>query len=233
MDKAKPYGSGSDIDSIFASLRACFGISAIDARTHLQRLRRDPHTPLQEHATMVMKLAQIAYSDLPQANHERYTFDAFVQSFNDLGLNHQFLARGITTVENALAEGEAHLLANQMHRNRGNSRQVEIKPMNTVAYHEAEPSATAAVGQLTAASKVAQLTDMLVKLIATLTHQAPVDTTYETLRPPAPLAPPLGETVSFCWECGNQGHFHSYCPLLAPGLNYRGPQMFPPPVDRR
>jgi len=112
MDKAKPYGLGPDIDSIFAFLRARFGISAVNARARLQRLRRDPHTPLQEHAAMVMKLAQIAYSNLPQANRERYTFDAFVQSINDLGLHHQFLARGVTTAEEALAEGEAYLLAN-------------------------------------------------------------------------------------------------------------------------
>jgi len=111
MDKAKPYGVGSDIDSTFASLRACFRISAIDARARLQQLRRDPHTSLQEHATTVMRLAQIAFRDLPQANREKYTFDAFVQSINDLGLHHLFLARGATTVEGALTEREAYLLA--------------------------------------------------------------------------------------------------------------------------
>jgi len=137
MDKAKPYGLGADIDSIFASLRARFGISATDARARLQRLWHDLHTPLQEHAAMVMKLAQIAYSDLPQANRERYTLDAFIQSVNDLGLHHQFLARGVTTVEDALAEGEAYLLANQMHKSRGNSRQVEVDRANTAAEREA------------------------------------------------------------------------------------------------
>jgi len=75
-----------------------------------------------------MKLAQSAYSDLPQANRERYTFDAFVQSINDLGLHHQFLARGVTLVEGVRAEGEAYLLANQMHRNRGISCQVKVEP---------------------------------------------------------------------------------------------------------
>jgi len=34
-DKAKPYGTGPDIDGIFASLRARFGISPIDARARL------------------------------------------------------------------------------------------------------------------------------------------------------------------------------------------------------
>jgi len=58
-DNAKPYGVGPDIDGIFASLRASFGISAVDAQARLQRLRRDPHTPLQEHATTVMRLAAI------------------------------------------------------------------------------------------------------------------------------------------------------------------------------
>jgi len=60
-----------------------------------------------------MKLAEIAYSDLPQANREQYTFDVFVQSANDLGLLHQFLARRVTTVGGALAEREAYLLATQ------------------------------------------------------------------------------------------------------------------------
>jgi len=64
MDKAKPYGLGSDINSIFASLQARFGIFAVDARARLQRLRHDPYTPLQEQAATVMKLVQIAYSDL-------------------------------------------------------------------------------------------------------------------------------------------------------------------------
>jgi len=128
MDKAKPYGVGPDINGIFASLRARSGISAIDAGAHLQRLRRDPHTLLQEHATTVMRLAQIAFRDLPQANRERYTYDAFVQSINDLGLHHQFLARGVTTVEGALKEREACLLASHMHRNRVASHQVDMEP---------------------------------------------------------------------------------------------------------
>jgi len=75
-----------------------------------------------------MKLAQIAYSDLPQANRERYTYDAFTQSVNDLGLHHQFLTRGVTTVEGALAEREAYLLASHMHRNRRTFRQVDVEP---------------------------------------------------------------------------------------------------------
>jgi len=155
MDKAKPYRVGPDIDGIFASLRARLGISAIDAQARLQRLWRDPHTLLQEHATTVMRLAQIAYRDLPQANRERYTYDVFVQSINDLGLHHQFLAMGVTTVEGALAEGEAYLLASHTHRNRVASRHVDMEPSIAPADLNAGPPALVNVTQMTVALRVA------------------------------------------------------------------------------
>jgi len=229
MDKAKPYGVGPDIDGIFASLRAHFGISAIDARARLQKLRRIPHTPLQEHAATVMRLAQIAFRDLPQANRERYTYDAFVQSIKDLGPHHQFLARGVTTVEGALAVGEAYLLASHMHRNHVASRQVDMEPTAAPAAPNAEPPAVANVTPMTVASKVAQMTDMLAKMVSTLAPPNQVDTAHEPSGPPAQSP---GTRHPFCWECGRPGHFQKSCPQLQPGFNYHGPQMLPPPAGR-
>jgi len=136
MDKTKSYRLGPDID--IASLRTRISISAIDAQARLQKLRRDPRTTLQELAATVMKLAQIAYSDLPQVNRERYTFYAFVQFVNNLGLHHKLLARGATTIEGTLAEGEAYL-ANKMHKNCGVSRQLEVEPVVTRDDTEAGP----------------------------------------------------------------------------------------------
>jgi len=162
-EKAKPYGTGPDIDGIFASLRACFSISAINARARLQRLQRDPHTTLQEHATTVMKLAQIAFRDLPQVHQKRYTFDAFVQSINDLGFHHQLQAKGVTTVEGALTVGEAYFLANHMHQNRVASRQVDARPSAAPSVPNTENPAVAHVTQMTLASKVDHVTDMLAR----------------------------------------------------------------------
>jgi len=88
-EQAKPYGLGSSVDGIFTALRASFGISAVDAKARFQRLLREAYTPLQDHATVVKRLALIAYSDLPETHRESYTYDAFVQSLNDLGLYHQ------------------------------------------------------------------------------------------------------------------------------------------------
>jgi len=87
-DKAKPYELGPDVDSIFAALRARFGLLAVDARVCLQGLWHDPRNFLQEHAATVERLTQIAHSDLSPVSRERYTFDAFVQSVNDLDLHH-------------------------------------------------------------------------------------------------------------------------------------------------
>jgi len=228
-DKAKPYGTGPDIDGIFASLRARFGISAIDARARLQRLRRDPHTTLQEHATTVMKLAQIAFRDLPQVHRERYTFDAFVQSINDLGLHHQLQARGVTTVEGALTVGEAYLLANHMHRNRVASRQVDAGPSADPSVLKTENPAVAQVTQMTLASKVDQVTDMLAQLVAALVPPNLVDNTRELN---GPRAQSRGAGQPFCWTCRRSGHIQKSCTLYQPGLNYNGPQM-PPPLAGR
>jgi len=153
-----------------------------------------------------------------------------VQSVNDLGLHHQFLARGVTTVKGTLAEGEAYLLANQMHKNRGVSRQVEVEPAAAQIDPNAGLPVTAAVGQLTAASKVAQLTDMLAKLVSALTPKNPVDIAREPL---GPLAQSPGTTSNLCWECGRPRHFQRYCSLVSQRLNYRGTQMLPPTAGRR
>jgi len=45
-EQAKPYGLGTSVDGIYAALQARFSISAVDARAHLPRLRREPRTPL-------------------------------------------------------------------------------------------------------------------------------------------------------------------------------------------
>jgi len=96
-----------------------------------------------------------------------------VQSINDLGLYHQFLARGVTTVEGALTVGEAYLLASHMHWNRVASRQVDMKPSAAPAAPNAETPAEANVMQMTVASKVAQMTDMLAKLVSALAPPKP------------------------------------------------------------
>jgi len=60
------------------------------------------------------RLAQIAYSDLPEIQRRHYILEDFTQSLNDLSLHHHLQAKGVTTIEAALQEGEAYLQAQRL-----------------------------------------------------------------------------------------------------------------------
>jgi len=57
---------------------------------------------LREHATVVERLAQAAYSDLPANGRQGLALDAFHQSINDLGLKQHLLVAKFETMERAL-----------------------------------------------------------------------------------------------------------------------------------
>jgi len=103
-----------------------------------------------------------------------------------------------------------------------------MKPSVALADPGAGPPVPANVAQMMAASKVAQLTDMLAKLVSALAPQTQVDIARELLAPPAPSP---GTGYNFCLECGRPGHFQNL--LLRQGINYRGLHMSPPPAGRR
>jgi len=103
------------VDGIFVALRDRFGITALDARLCLQRLLRKEDTPLQDHALAVKRLARIAYSDLPEIQRQHYMLEDFTQSINHPSLNHQLQAKGVTSIEAALREGEAYLQAQRLY----------------------------------------------------------------------------------------------------------------------
>jgi len=63
----------------------------------------------------VKRLAQIAYSDLPETQRWRYMLEDFAHSINHPSLHHQFQAKGVTSIEAALQEGEAYLQAQRLY----------------------------------------------------------------------------------------------------------------------
>lgn len=172
------------------------------------------------------RLAQIAYSDLPAVHQEQYTYGAFVQSLNDL--HHQLLARGVTTVENALHEGEAYLLAKQLHRGHMSSQQITVDPSEDyskqlLSNHVATTATSSSMGV-----EVTRMTEMVEKLVAVLArskYSGPRPKTL-TVADEAPRPPAL------CWECGDCGHLRSECPRKKQQLNFHGPRMSPPPAGR-
>jgi len=108
---AKPYGIGQDVGDIFEALRAWFGLTARDARVQLQGLRINLKTTLREHTTVVERLAQVAYSDLPADSRQSLALDAFLQSVNNLGLKQHLLVVEVETMEQALRLGNAYFQA--------------------------------------------------------------------------------------------------------------------------
>jgi len=156
----------------------------------------------------VRRLAQIAYSDLPEAHQERYTYDAFVQCLNDLGLHHQLQARRVTTIEDALREGEAYLLVKQFHQTTaelGQDNPGQVAAVTTVAHLEAE---------------VDRMTAMLEKLVAALARTDPTELTQGPVRPKVEVPRP----AALCWRCGTHGHLRSSCPQPRKRLNFHGPR---------
>jgi len=93
------------------------------------------------------------------------------------------LTKGVTTVEGALAVGEAYLLASHMYRNCVASHQVDAGPSAAPSVPNAETPAMANVTQMTLVSKVDHVTDILAKVVAALVPSNPVDNTREPSGP--------------------------------------------------
>jgi len=92
-----------------------------------------------------------------------------VQSLNDLGLHHQLQVRGVTTIKDALREGEAYLLAKQLHRAHLSSQQVTVEPKedhNGLGHSTHVATTTTTNSPLEA--EVDRMADMLEKLVVVL-----------------------------------------------------------------
>jgi len=77
----------------------------------LQGLRKNPKTTLQEHATVVERLAQVAYGDLPANGRPSLALGAFLHSINNLELKQHLLVAEVETMEQALRLGNAYFQA--------------------------------------------------------------------------------------------------------------------------
>jgi len=77
----------------------------------LQGLRRNPKTNLREHATVVERLAQVAYGDLPADSRQSLALDASLQSINNLRLKQHLLVAEVETMKRALRLGNAYFQA--------------------------------------------------------------------------------------------------------------------------
>ena len=216
---AKPYGIGQTVDDICEALRARFGLTARDARVQLQSLRRNPKTNLREHATVVERLAQVAYGDLPADSRQSLALDAFLQSINNLGLKQHLLVAEVETMERALRLGNAYFQADSTCRPGATVQQVgadddvSTSPAK-IAVHVAKATAD-------------EPTDLTTSLVRELLAEIRQLRQQSTVERPRGLPTDVDERrrPRVCWGCGSGGHFIRSCPHgRGRQLNGNGPR---------
>ena len=216
---AKPYGIGQNVDDILEALRARFGLTARDARVQLQSLRRNLNTNLREHATVVERLAQVAYGDLPADSRQSLALDAFLQSINNLGLKQHLLVAEVETMERALRLGNAYFQADSTCRPGMTIQQVGADDDVLTS-----PAKTAVHVATAAAEKPNNLTTSLVRELLAEIRQLRQQSTVEKPRG-SPTNVDDRRRPSVCWGCGSGGHFIRSCPHgRGRQLNGNGPQ---------
>jgi len=198
MGPAKPYGIGQDIGDIFETLRAQFAFTARDARVQLQGLRINPKTTLREHATVVERLAQVAYGYLPANGRQNLALDAFLQSNNNMSLKQHLLVAEVETMERALRHENTYFQADNICRPGATVQQVE-------ADDDVSPSLAKSAVHFAAAAtnEPTSLTSSLVcELLAKIRHlrqQSAVEL------PTRSLTAAVGRQTSLRWGCGSSG----------------------------
>lgn len=211
---AQDCGRPQTLAGIFTALRARYGLSPREARTRLNGLRRDSSTTLQEHASEVQRLVEIAYADLPRHNRESMVIDTFCNTIGNAYLQRHLLAVPTDTLEDAVRAGNEFL-------------QIKIYPAkSTVRVIEGEPEAEedTRVNPVKATSQdvlAEGVLGPLTTLLQQLTEQ------LGKLQPPAsvPGLPgrfPTRETI--CWKCNEPGHVQRRCPNRAAGQS-KHPEM--------
>jgi len=203
--EAKPYGHRPSVDGIFIALWGRFGISASDARSRLQGLLRREDTSLQDHALTVKRLARIAYSDLSETQRRRYILEDFTHSINHPSLPHRFQAKGVTSIEAALQEGEAYLQAQRLYETPQQVTRLQGRtPMTTI--HTSLDSATD-------------------RLITMMTWAM---TALSSVRPPT-KPPEASRRANHSWNHGRQEHQRSGCSQTQLRPDSRKPRRPPRP----
>jgi len=174
----KPYEIGQDVGDIFEALRARFGLTAWDTRVQLQGLRRNPKTTLREHATVVERLAQVAYGDLPANGRQSLALYAFLQSINHLGMKQHLLVAEVETMERALRLGNAYFQADSTCRPGTTVQEVKADDdVSTSSVRSAVHVATAAADE-----PISLTTSLVRELLAEIRHLRQQSTTERPTR---------------------------------------------------
>lgn len=209
-------GRAGDADGIFTALRARYGLSPKEARLRLNSLKKDYKTSLQEHATEVQRLTEVAHGELPPRYRETLALETFSGSLGNLYLQRHLLAMNVRDLDAAVQAGNEFLQVQAGRPESSSSiRLVEEDPDQMV-----KPVKVNETEMTTLTKALLQLTNQMERI------QSQLNTSGKTGGRPAI------EKKTNCWGCGKEGHVRRNClthPLVnskqaQPSGNGQGPQ---------
>ena len=205
-DGARACGRGDTVDAIFAALRIKYGLTVREARSRLTK-KKDVRTSLQEHASEIERLANIAYADLPEHHRDSMALDAFSLTLGNLYLQRHLLAVKAETLADAVKAGNEFLQVQ--------ASQPTLNQRSTVMSIDEEGQMSSEVVQVdVATTESVTMHDILAalkQLTTSLVHRG--GRSRGRGRPPH-NPQQSDEKSTNCWECGAPGHFKRQCPQL-------------------
>lgn len=194
--KAQECGRGTDLQSIFNNLRLRFGITQREARSKLRGLRKDHKTSLQDHATEVEQLVNLAHPNLPQLYIRELVLETFTSSLGYPSLQKHLLAMRVDSLEAAIQAGN-EFLEISFHNIKNDVRQVGDE------MEEATPQPKVAAVESQTTNILSGMMDILQKLVTKVDNMGQV-------RAPNALKA-LSRPPPTCWQCGEVGHVRTRC----------------------
>ena len=202
-DKAVDCGRAGDVASVLEALRMRFGTSASEAQALLANVRRDSRTTLQEYASYVNRLVNLANPDLPEQYRRNMTLRTFKSTLGHVGLQRHLLVANVQTLEDAVQVGSEYLQIGSQVTSRQESRvaQCDIDDQEVVQVKSTSTDASR------------QMLDALTKLTARLDQ---IETSLKQQTNKERKQP-------VCYGCQEPGHLKASCPLKKQG-NGQGPR---------
>ena len=188
------------IPKIIDALRAKFGMSAREARRKLTSLNRDQQTKLQEHASHVERLMEVAYPDLPRTVRNELAVDTFMSTIGNRDLQRHLLAIQLPSIEAAVRAGNEYLQV-PAGPNKYRIRMVEDMELDDINSIGQEESVLKAVRELSV--KMDNMEKRLGKVESQVNNK------------PTPHHKSDGERqakIVSCWNCNKEGHYSRQCP---------------------
>ena len=94
-DKAVDCGRADNLDAVVEALRMRFGTSASEAQALLANVRRDNRTSLQEYASHISRLVNLANPELPADFRRTLTLRTFKSTLGHVGLQRHLLVANV------------------------------------------------------------------------------------------------------------------------------------------